>query len=130
MTMTSLVFVLILGTLGREASRLASGEPEMHSGIFATNSRETVRWIDTYIEELTTLRDNIEKRDDAAVSSTLKNAQAARKQWMSGKLESANDAVVEEMDENLKFSSQMEFMFLGSKAARIIRELRRPKKRK
>ncbi|MQG20798.1 MAG: prephenate dehydrogenase/arogenate dehydrogenase family protein [SAR202 cluster bacterium] len=114
----------------RDVSRLASGDPEMHGGIFATNSQETVRWIDTYIEELTVLRDNIEKRDDAALSSTLKNAQTARKQWMSGKLESANDAVVEEMDENLKFSSQMEFMFLGSKAARIIRELRRPKKRK
>ena len=114
----------------RDVTRLASGDPDMHRGIFMTNSQEIVRWMDTFIEELQVLRNQIEEQNGAEISTSLRGAQTARKNWMSGRYEPVDDAIVEELDTNLSFSNQLEFMFLGGKAARILRELRRPRRKR
>ncbi|GCE24613.1 prephenate dehydrogenase [Dictyobacter alpinus] len=64
----------------RDATRLAAGNPEMYRDICLTNSSAIVRWLDTYVSNLSTLRDQIamHKKD---LNEVFAESQRLRQQW-------------------------------------------------
>ena len=69
----------------RDVSRLASGSPAMHHGIFSTNRESVLRWIDQYQEDLIAFRRLIERGDEPLMDG-LKQAFDARDAWLRGKV--------------------------------------------
>jgi prephenate dehydrogenase len=65
----------------RDMSRLASGEPQMHRDICVTNRDEILRWIDTYIEELSGYRRLVAEAGDGLMDA-LSEARSAREKWL------------------------------------------------
>jgi prephenate dehydrogenase len=64
----------------RDVSRLAAGNSEMYRDICLTNSEAITRWLDTYIAELSTMREHIAAHD-RGMSETFAKAQQVRLQW-------------------------------------------------
>jgi prephenate dehydrogenase len=69
----------------RDVSRLASGSPAMHHGIFTTNRESVLRWIDQYQSDLTAFRRLIEQGGEPLMDG-LKEAYDARDNWLRGKV--------------------------------------------
>lgn len=69
----------------RDVSRLASGSPAMHHGIFTTNRESVLRWIDQYQNDLTAFRRLIEVGGEPLMDG-LKEAFDARDGWLRGKV--------------------------------------------
>ncbi len=69
----------------RDLSRLASGSPAMHHGIFSTNRESVLRWMDQYQEDLNGFRRLIE-RGGEPLMDRLKQAFDARDAWLRGKV--------------------------------------------
>ena len=111
----------------RDVSRLASGDPEMHRDIFLTNPEGVVHWIDEYIAELRRLQQQIQDREEGELLATLRGALRGRDWWLQGKYGADEELEFEELDST--FGDQMEQLFLGGKAARLLREITRRRKR-
>ena len=65
----------------RDITRLASGSPELHHGICATNQRAIVSWLDKYIENLKKYRQLIFENDQE-LQKSLAHARDARQKWL------------------------------------------------
>jgi prephenate dehydrogenase len=65
----------------RDVTRLASGSPELHRGICATNRKAIAEWIDRYIEHLKEYRHLI-LNDDQKLEEALREAREARGNWL------------------------------------------------
>ena len=71
----------------RDITRLASGDPIMHRDICSTNSEYIVSWIDSFMYELYSMRDQVIKAGDgqpADIEETFSDALYRRQQWMTG----------------------------------------------
>jgi prephenate dehydrogenase len=64
----------------RDVSRLAAGSSEMYRDICLTNSEAITRWLDEYIAELHSMREQITAHD-RSMSETFMKAHQARLQW-------------------------------------------------
>jgi prephenate dehydrogenase len=64
----------------RDMSRLAAGNPEMYRDICLTNSAAISRWLNDYINTLSSLRDRIAAHDHE-LDETFAKAQELRQQW-------------------------------------------------
>jgi prephenate dehydrogenase len=69
----------------RDVSRLASGSPAMHHGIFSTNKESILRWIDQYQDDLNGFRRLIELGGEPLMNGLLE-AFDARDNWIRGKV--------------------------------------------
>jgi prephenate dehydrogenase len=65
----------------RDASRLASGSPDVNGDICLTNRPAIVQWLDKYNLALARLRGMVE-RDDPTVKALLQHAAAEREKWL------------------------------------------------
>ncbi|MFA4835924.1 MAG: prephenate dehydrogenase/arogenate dehydrogenase family protein [Dehalococcoidia bacterium] len=65
----------------RDVSRLASGSPEVHRGICATNQQAIVGWIDRYIENLKDYR-RLVLENDQELEKVLRAARKVRDKWL------------------------------------------------
>jgi len=65
----------------RDTSRLASGNPELHYGICATNRKAIIEWIDRYLEELTRYRRQIMENPED-LRKSLATARGIRQKWL------------------------------------------------
>jgi prephenate dehydrogenase len=68
----------------RDLTRLASGDPRMSHDICLTNREPIIRWIDSYIEELNTLRHLINRGSihSDRLEDAFKRAREAREGWL------------------------------------------------
>ncbi len=76
----------------RDLTRLASGDPRMSHDICLTNREPIIRWIDSYIEELNTLRnlinqggmhgDSAEDEGSEKLEDAFKRAREEREDWL------------------------------------------------
>jgi prephenate dehydrogenase len=76
----------------RDLTRLASGDPRMSHDICLTNREPIIRWIDSYIEELNTLRhlvnqggmhdDSAEDEGSEKLEDAFKRAREEREGWL------------------------------------------------
>lgn len=64
----------------RDATRLASGSPEMYRDICLTNSTAIVRWLDAYVSRLSALRDQIAMHDKS-INEVFAESQQLRQHW-------------------------------------------------
>ncbi len=65
----------------RDTTRLASGNPAMHSDVCRTNKDSILRWLDAYIAQLTTMRALIEEgRQD--LEEAFRKAKNTRDTWI------------------------------------------------
>ncbi len=67
----------------RDTTRLASGDPELHYGICATNREAIVEWLDRYLEQLSDLRRRL-RDDPESLLEALRDAREIREQWLRG----------------------------------------------
>lgn len=65
----------------RDTTRLASGDPDLHYGICATNRETIARWLDRYIEELSDLRRRL-RDEPRSLLEALRDARRIREQWL------------------------------------------------
>lgn len=68
----------------RDTTRLAGGSPNMHRDIVVTNRDALTRWLDSYIQTLTDLRQTIAKNDEQMpedVFAFFDKARDARAEW-------------------------------------------------
>ncbi len=65
----------------RDATRLASGSPEMHAHVCFTNKEAIVTWVDTLITELQRLRRMVSE-SDTSIGNVLALAKEARRRWL------------------------------------------------
>ena len=65
----------------RDVTRLASGNPDLHRGICATNRQAIVEWINRYIESLKEYRDYVAE-DDEKLRQSFSEAQMIRQKWL------------------------------------------------
>jgi prephenate dehydrogenase len=65
----------------QDTTRIASGDPRMSRDICLTNGPAVVAWLDTFIAELTRLRERI-AADDAAILDDFASALALREAWL------------------------------------------------
>ena len=75
----------------RDTSRLASGNPVMHRDICRTNRDNILRWLDTYIAQLTEMRELI-AIEDAALEEAFRRAKESRDAWLEHK---GNEAAID-----------------------------------
>lgn len=68
----------------RDITRLASGSAAVNAGIFATNGKSTVHWIDRFIAALGELKDCL-KKGDADLEERLKRVSRERNRWLERK---------------------------------------------
>jgi prephenate dehydrogenase len=68
----------------RDTTRVASGDPCMARDICLTNGGPLVAILDTYIERLRAMRDDIADGRGAAIQQVFCNAKAARDEWLGG----------------------------------------------
>lgn len=66
----------------RDLSRLASGDPKMHTDICMTNRDALVRWINETISLLVDIRDAIQQGDAAQIDALFTHAKALRDEWL------------------------------------------------
>jgi prephenate dehydrogenase len=76
----------------RDITRLASGDPRMSHDICLTNREPIIRWINSYIEELNTLRhlvnqggihgDSVEGEGSSKLEDAFKRAREEREGWL------------------------------------------------
>jgi prephenate dehydrogenase len=66
----------------RDATRLASGPPEMAEGIMATNRDNVLHWMDRFDQELDRFRELIRNGDAAAVLEAFEHVRAERDIFM------------------------------------------------
>jgi prephenate dehydrogenase len=76
----------------RDLTRLASGDPRMSHDICLTNTEPIIRWIDSYIEELNTLRnlvnqggmhgEGVEDEGSEKLEDAFKRAREEREGWL------------------------------------------------
>jgi prephenate dehydrogenase len=64
----------------RDMTRLAAGSPEVYRDICLTNSESLTHYLDEYIKELSTFRDQIATHDSNLIQ-TFTKAQQLREQW-------------------------------------------------
>lgn len=76
-----------------DASRLASGSSIMTHDIMVSNRVNVLRWIDRYVEELTTYRDLLAADDPKPLDEMLIRAQNERDRWLKVKSGEINDDV-------------------------------------
>ena len=69
----------------RDVSRLASGSPAMHHGIFSTNRESILRWIDQYQEDLSAVRRLVERGGEPLMDG-IQQAFDARDAWLRGRV--------------------------------------------
>lgn len=62
----------------KDTSRLALGSPEMHRDIAITNREAIIRWIDRYVEELQTIRGELESGGEEMPTTLLKRFEHAQ----------------------------------------------------
>ena len=65
----------------RDLTRLASGNPEINTGICLSNKAAVVHWIDAFTKELRGLREMVSKGDDE-IQRILTMASEARRKWL------------------------------------------------
>jgi len=65
----------------RDVTRLASGNPELHRGICATNRKAIAEWIDRYIEHLKEYQ-HLVLEDDQKLEESLGKAREVRENWL------------------------------------------------
>jgi prephenate dehydrogenase len=63
----------------RDATRLASGNPEMGRDIFITNKRWALSWLDRFLEQVEELRVHLEQD---SLEEALAQAREARERWL------------------------------------------------
>jgi prephenate dehydrogenase len=73
---------LLASTGFRDTTRLAAGSPEMYRDICLTNGASIVRWLDQYVDNLSSLRDRI-ARHDKSLSEDFAHVQQLRQEWQS-----------------------------------------------
>ncbi|HEU5423894.1 MAG TPA: prephenate dehydrogenase/arogenate dehydrogenase family protein [Nitrolancea sp.] len=98
----------------RDASRLASGSPEMHRDIALTNKESLLRWTDAAIAELASLRELVASGDEAALEAAFNQARDARAEWMVQ--ERGAGELVQDVDDelpNFNLGEQMQQMLFG-----------------
>ncbi len=66
----------------RDISRLASGDPQMHRDVCATNRAALTRWINDTVRFLLEVRDQLEDGDDEQVLAMFEHAREVREQWL------------------------------------------------
>jgi len=102
----------------RDASRLASGSPEMYRGICATNRENIVRWVDATIGELQHMRDLVNTGSDETLETLeglFNQARDARAEWVTS--ERSGGGLVQDADSelsNMGVGEQMQQMFFGN----------------
>lgn len=67
----------------RDITRLASGSPEMGSGICFTNRKAIIDWLDRYVEELNRYRHFV-LEGDSGLEEALREARDVRQMWLQG----------------------------------------------
>lgn len=65
----------------RDTTRLASGDPDLHYGICATNREAIARWMDQYLEEIKELRRRL-LDDPGSLLEALRDAREIRERWL------------------------------------------------
>jgi hypothetical protein len=108
-------------------TRVSSGSPDMHKGIFTTNREQMVRWIDSYIEELKDLRRNIAEGDEDELLKSLKQAKRAQDRWKNKDYETADEPDLQDI--RAQMGGPVEQLLLPDKAIRAIRDLGKRAKR-
>lgn len=101
----------------RDVSRLAAGSPDMHRDICATNRANVVRWVDSAIDELTSMRNMIaEGSEDSlqALYEEMDSARDARAQWVTAERDGRMVQDAENELTNVSVGEQMQQMFFGS----------------
>lgn len=95
----------------KSSTRLASGDPAMSVGIFSTNQKAVIYWIDEYIKKLSEIRKAIEENNDDLENIFIK-AWESRERWMIGDQS-------EDTRERINMSDQMSQVFLGALPKRL-----------
>lgn len=72
----------IASTGFRDTTRIASGNVEMATDIFATNSKNILFFIDGFITELTDFKKKLIKNDSIKIKTSLLNAKEKRGKWI------------------------------------------------
>ncbi len=65
-----------------DATRIASGDPQMWTEIFQTNRRAMIAALDRLMGELNRFRDRLSRNDTEAILQWLSHAKQARDQWL------------------------------------------------
>ena len=110
----------VASTQFSELTRLASGDPASHQGLFSGNCDGVVYWIDAFVHELNEIRQILEGDGDSreeAMDKVMDEAFTARARWVAGLVTPESQA----SQNRVKIPSPAESMselFLGDNAAR------------
>jgi prephenate dehydrogenase len=69
----------------RDMTRLASGDPQMHADICATNRSAIVRWLNEAAQALIDMRDQIEDGKDEELLKAFMRQREAREEWLNSR---------------------------------------------
>lgn len=72
----------------RDATRVASGSPQMGRDICLTNKQALIAWIDSFLAELTRFKEKIDQGNSEAIESTLSRAKEGRDKWFRARFSS------------------------------------------
>ena len=76
----------------RDASRLASLEPDLSSDVCLTNAEGLVHWVDACIKELYHLRKLLQATDREALHAAFSRAWEERERWLAGRVQAGPPA--------------------------------------
>ncbi|MEW6034008.1 MAG: prephenate dehydrogenase/arogenate dehydrogenase family protein [Chloroflexota bacterium] len=68
----------------RDATRLASGNPQVNNDIFSTNRESVLHWVDRFSQALAKLREQVAS-EHSDLEATLKLLSEARQKWLEGR---------------------------------------------
>ena len=110
----------VASTQFSELTRLASGDPASHQGVFSSNCESMVYWMDAFVQELQEIRQILEGdeggREDA-MGKVLDEAFTARARWAAGLVTAETQAALNRERIPSPMESMSE-MFLGDNSAR------------
>ena len=102
----------------RDASRLASTDPELSRGIGLTNQPGLLHWLDGYLKVLLEYRRALVEDPDRLLAE-LSRAHEARLKWLAGLQQRGGPQSVQELP---SAGEQMAELFVGSRLAQAMRE--------